>query len=361
MKLKNKIPLLITVLFSLVLIIILFLLYHFILSDYTSEFTSLSRLEVKYALMFIYIFLILIICLYGISYYFSKRLSEKILTISDKTAELINGSKFKMIPLISDSEINMLSETINNVAKRIEEDKKNLEKLERIRSEFLANVSHELRTPIFSIQGYIETLLDGAVFDQEVNIDFLTRIQKQSDRLNTLLNDLIEISRIESKEMKFSLRFFDFPEFMLPIIEEMNPLAEKKNVEIILEPYINKQITVFADRDRIKQVLVNLIDNAIKYNKENGQIIISIDERKENIRVSVKDSGVGIPEEHLDRIFERFYRVDKTRSREVGGTGLGLAIVKHIIEAHKGEVIVESKIGEGSKFTFTLSKIVNLN
>jgi two-component system, OmpR family, phosphate regulon sensor histidine kinase PhoR len=361
MKLKNKFPLLISLLFSFLLILVLYLLYYYITADYVNEFTSLSKLEVKYALVFIYIFLFLFIALYGISFFFSRKLSKKINSITEKTNNLISGSQFDLIPLDSNKEINLLADSINNVAKKIEEDKKNMEKLERIRTEFLANVSHELRTPIFSIQGYIETLLDGAVFDQNVNIDFLTRIQKQSDRLNTLLNDLIEISRIESKDMKFSFRFFDFPEFLYPIIEEMKPIAGKKNVNVIIEPFANKQITVFADRDRIKQVVVNLIDNAVKYNKENGEIIISIEERKESISVSVKDSGVGIPEEHLERIFERFYRVDKTRSREVGGTGLGLAIVKHIVEAHKGEVTVESKIGEGSKFTFTLSKIVNFN
>jgi two-component system phosphate regulon sensor histidine kinase PhoR len=230
-----------------------------------------------------------------------------------------------------------------------------MKKLERVRTEFLGNVSHELRTPIFTTQGLIETLLNGAVDDATVNRNFLQKALHNIERLNDLLTDLIDISRIESGEMKLRFRFFDVVEFMKSIVSEMTIAAERRKISLHCT-FSFHEIEVYGDKERLRQVMINLIDNAIKYSEENGIIKISIDDKSDCVIVSVEDSGMGIPPQHLPRIFERFFRVDRGRSREVGGTGLGLAIVKHIIEAHNSTIHVESEIGIGTKFSFPIWK-----
>ena len=238
---------------------------------------------------------------------------------------------------------------------RIKEDIDYLKKLEKMRTEFLGNVSHELRTPIFAIQGYIETLLNGALNDQKVNTYFLEKADFHTQNLNSLLNDLIDISMIETGEMRLSFRYFKLSEYLKAIWEEFKPMAEEKNLQLILAP-VRENLDVFGDKAKLKQVFSNLIQNAIKYT-ETGQIEIIVEEAvKGSVKISIKDTGLGIPEEDLDRIFERFYRVDKNRSRAVGGTGLGLAIVKHILEAHNSKIQVKSVLDEGSEFYFSLKK-----
>lgn len=229
-----------------------------------------------------------------------------------------------------------------------------LEKLERIRTEFLGNVSHELRNPIFAIQGYIETLRDGAIDDPKVNKHFLEKATEHTINLSNLLNDLIDISMIESGEMKLSYRYFEVNEFLKPIINQLKPLADEKKIELIYYP-CRDNLKLFADKMKLKQAFDNLITNAIKYT-EQGKVEVLVEEENKFGRVVIRDTGIGIHESDLDRIFERFYRVDKARSREVGGTGLGLAIVKHIIEAHGSKIAVKSTAGEGSEFSFTLKK-----
>lgn len=228
-----------------------------------------------------------------------------------------------------------------------------LRRLEKIRQDFVANVSHELRTPVSSIKGYAETLLDGALEDKENAEDFLKIIHSSSDRLAKLVDDLLDLSKIESGALKMILR----PSVIEPIIQRvvsgMNKQAKDKS--IIIRTDIPEDISaIIADDDRIAQVLLNLIDNAIKYTPTNGLITISVKEEKRFVRVDVADNGVGIPEKDLSRLFERFYRVDKARSRELGGTGLGLSIVKHIVSAHHGEISVQSVLGEGSIFSFII-------
>jgi two-component system phosphate regulon sensor histidine kinase PhoR len=217
----------------------------------------------------------------------------------------------------------------------------------------LGNVSHELRTPIFALQGMLETLLNGALDDRTVNRDFVQRALDNTQRLNTLLGDLIEISRIESGEMKMSFRYFDLSEFLEHIMEEMLPIARKNNLELLFTKFQEK-IEVLGDKERLRQVMINLIDNAIKYTNAGGNITLSCERANDGVRIEVKDTGTGISQEHLPRIFERFYRIDKERSREAGGTGLGLAIVKHIIEAHGSKVDVQSEVTKGSTFSFSL-------
>jgi two-component system, OmpR family, phosphate regulon sensor histidine kinase PhoR len=322
---------------------------------------QLDIVEVKnYFILSIGLIIFLIIIFFFVSGFISRKMASDLDLITTTVKKIREGNVYEKISLKSIHEIDNLVNEVNRLTEKIEGEFKNISKLEKIRSEFLGNVSHELRTPIFSIQGYLETLLDGAINDPSVNIDFLQKIQKHSERLNNLLGDLIEISKIESGELKLSYRFFDIPEFIDSIVDEMVPVAAQKKIDLRFEYSQKKSISVYADRDRIRQVMINLIDNAIKYNKANGSIEVSLENDKEKVIISVKDTGLGISAEHLPRIFERFYRVDKTRSREIGGTGLGLAIVKHIIEAHKGEIKVESRIGEGSKFSFALSKQVNI-
>lgn len=228
----------------------------------------------------------------------------------------------------------------------------NLKKLELVRTQFLANVSHELRTPIFAIQGYLETLRDGAINDPKVNKAFLDKAILRTLNLNDLLNDLIDISMIESGEMRLSFRYFNLSEFLQTIVSDMTIIAEEKNLQLKLVE-VDQDIKVFGDKKRLKQVLVNLIQNSIKYT-EYGKIELEVAKKEDFVYILVRDTGIGIAEKDLDRIFERFYRVDKDRSRAIGGTGLGLAIVKHIIEAHGSKITVESTVGKGTEFSFSL-------
>jgi two-component system phosphate regulon sensor histidine kinase PhoR len=237
---------------------------------------------------------------------------------------------------------------------RTQNDINNMQKLEQVRTEFLGNVSHELRTPIFAIQGYVETLLNGAIDDKNVNKNFLLKANHHTQNLNNLLNDLIDISMIESGELKMSYRYFNVNEYMTALVNEFKPMAHKKNIELILKP-VDPDLQLFGDKTRLRQVMTNLISNAIKYTEE-GKVEIEVVEEEKFGKIIVRDTGLGISEENLDRVFERFYRVDKDRSRAVGGTGLGLAIVKHLVEAHESKVEVKSELGKGTEFSFRLKK-----
>lgn len=252
---------------------------------------------------------------------------------------------------------NSLSELENSIRQMYEQMKSDiayLKKVEKVRSQFLGNVSHELRTPIFTIQGFIETLLDGAIDDERVNKSYLEKAKNHTLSLNILLNDLIEISMIESGEMRLSFRYFYINEFIESIVNVFKPIAEQKGIELVFIRMKN-DFQVFGDKERLRQVFNNLLQNAIKYT-DSGNVEILIVEEKRFGLISIKDTGIGIPEKDLDRVFERFYRVDKARSRAVGGTGLGLAIAKHIIEAHGSKIEVKSVQNEGSEFSFRLKK-----
>jgi two-component system phosphate regulon sensor histidine kinase PhoR len=230
-----------------------------------------------------------------------------------------------------------------------------LRRMETFRREFIADVSHELKTPIFAAQGFVHTLLDGAVEDKKVRSKFLKKAAKSLDGLDILVQDLLTISQMETGEIRMHFENFDISEMCREVIEQLEDKAQKKKIHLKLEEDY-QEFYVYADFQRIYQVLINLISNAIKYTKKDGKVDISIKELGQKVEVMVRDTGRGIPEEHLTRIFERFYRVDKSRSKEKGGTGLGLAIVKHIMEGHGSKVEVSSKLGEGSSFWFTLDK-----
>lgn len=229
-----------------------------------------------------------------------------------------------------------------------------IRRLEVVHRDFVANVSHELKTPLTSIKGFVETLLDGALEDKQNNRDFLKIILEHTQRLNTLVDDLLSLSYLESKEIMLCKTRFHLREQVEQVISGFTSQLKMTNIEIRND--LCGKITIYADKSRIEQVFTNLIDNAIKFNKKSGVIRIYAQELDDKIKIFVEDSGVGIPQKDMPRIFERFYRVDKARSREMGGTGLGLSIVKHIIELHNGSVGVESTEGLGSKFWFILTK-----
>jgi len=233
----------------------------------------------------------------------------------------------------------------------------NLKQLASYRREFLGNISHELKTPIFNIQGYVLTLLDGGINDPSINKDYLVRTEKSINRMITIVEDLETISQLESATLKLDLINFDIVVLTREIIEFMEIKAIKKNINIEFDKSYEGPIMVEADKKRIRQVLINLFDNAIKYcNKENSDVRISFSNVEENVLIEVSDNGMGIDQENISRIFERFYRTDRGRSREQGGSGLGLAIVKHIVEAHKQTINVRSTLGVGTTFGFTLKK-----
>jgi two-component system phosphate regulon sensor histidine kinase PhoR len=297
-----------------------------------------------------------LILVIGVSILVSYRISKPMIEIARKAETIHTGNLDTTIEITSKDEIGQVAKAFNEMVERLKMDITQLKKLEQVRSQFLGNVSHELRTPIFALQGYLETLLDGAIDDPNVNRDFLEKAHSHAIRLNALLNDLIDISRIESGEMKMSFRYFNLKEFVDSVCADFQSMAEVKKITLALNPAIDPVLQVLGDRERLTQLLTNLIDNAIKYNQTGGQVTIIARELDNIIWIDVVDTGVGIADEHLSRIFERFYRVDKERSREAGGTGLGLAIVKHIIEAHGGKVEVRSELGKGSTFSVSLKK-----
>ncbi len=226
-------------------------------------------------------------------------------------------------------------------------------KFDQMRSEFVANVSHELRTPLTAIKGFVETLLDGALEDKILCRRFLNIIEGENNRLTRLIDDLLTLSAIESRERKLTLRPVCLVTSVRQVMNILAPQAREKGLRVELV-YNRNLPKVQADEDLVGQVLINLIDNAIKYTSHGGKIVIRLKHEGQRVVTTVADTGPGIPRESLPRLFERFYRVDKARSRELGGTGLGLAIVKHIVESHGGEVFVDSELGKGSTFGFSL-------
>lgn len=290
---------------------------------------------------------------YGILYFFVYRPLLRIQRVVDAQEDRASVERFIAS---SSEEFQKLSASFNTMLESFRSDISRMKKLEGVRSEFLGNVSHELRTPLFSTQGLIETLLHGAVDDKKVNRDFLAKALNNIERLNSLLEELIDISRIESGEMKLRLRYFDIVPVLRAAVTDMQTYAEQRSITVTYHGPSETPLEVFGDKERLRQVAVNLMENAIKYSEKGGTVILALSSTAERAEVSVKDNGIGIAPQHLPRIFERFYRVDKDRSRDVGGSGLGLAIVKHIVEAHGSNITVESSVGIGTTFTFSVSR-----
>ena len=288
--------------------------------------------------------------------YFSRRLGA----IIDYASTLATGNFRARLHYSGEDELGVLARQLNETGSKLrkmfeelQREHQELEKLERVRKDFVINVSHELRTPLASIQGYTETLLDGAIDDKQHNLRFLQIIRQNAERLTRLTADLLTLSRIEMRNQKFQFASYRLGQILADACDSLRPVAAKKNIRITLDP-VPGDVEVFCDAEAVSQVLSNLLDNAIKYSPESGHVRVSHRVLTGFVEISVADTGIGIPAADLPRLFERFYRVDKARSRELGGTGLGLAIVKHLVRSHGGEVSVESVPNQGSTFRFTL-------
>lgn len=255
------------------------------------------------------------------------------------------------------------SDPLNDVEQEVKEwagDKKKeidlLKKQEQFRKEFLSNVSHEFKTPLFAIQGYIEALQDCITDDPEMAAKFLKKAENNVERLSYLINDLDSISKLETGEMPINYEKFDFVILVKEVMENLEDMALSNKIKLDFKEKYNTPTIVNADREKIHQVMVNLLQNSIKYGNENGSTAIKIFELHDQFLIEVTDNGIGIDQKHLPRLFERFYRVDSHRSRQEGGTGLGLAIVKHILEAHEQTISVRTTPNIGTTFAFTLQK-----
>jgi len=252
-------------------------------------------------------------------------------------------------------EIDNLATNMNQMAMTLDQDFRRIKRMEKVRSEFLGNVTHELKTPISSISGYIETLLEGAIKDENVNIDFLKRALENVKRLEELVTDLVEISRIETGELQMNYDYFNIYTLLNDIYKDAKQRNSNKNIKIQIEVPDNK-LFIYGDEGRLEQVIDNLIANSMRYTDQ-GHIRIKVLRRDNELVFSIIDTGIGISRKSIDRIFERFYRADKARDRRKGGTGLGLAISKHIIEAHGSNIYVDSLEGKGSTFSFGITTI----
>jgi two-component system phosphate regulon sensor histidine kinase PhoR len=271
--------------------------------------------------------------------------------------------KSKLTEETNSNPLVQIKSEIKDFALKKQEEIEELKKLETFRREFLADVSHELKTPIFAAQGFLHTLLDGAIDDMEVRDKFLNKAAGSLDGLNILVEDLITISQLEIGEIKMNYQNFDIHKLVEEIYDQLEETALRRSTRLRFYRFSPKSCYVYADKIRIGQVMTNLIINAIKYGKDKGTVTVSFAIENDYVFISVKDDGPGIAAKHLDRIFERFYRIEKSRSKERGGTGLGLAIVKHILEAHNSRIHVSSKLGEGTIFSFKLKKgkVINEN
>lgn len=272
---------------------------------------------------------------------------------------ILEGASFPEEKITTD--MSTLEKEVQQFAERKKLEIEGLRITEEYRKEFMGNVAHELKTPLFTVQGYILTLLDGAIKDKTVRKKYLQRADKGVERLIYLVNDLDMISKLEAGDLNLDYSYFDIIEVIKNTFDLLDMKAAKKNVTLTFDIDYEEPILVNADEERIQQLLTNLIENSIKYGKDKGTTEISIQNLVENkLLIRVTDNGEGIEEEHLTRLFERFYRVDKSGNRKVGGSGLGLSIVKHIIEAHEEKIYVESEFGVGSEFSFTLEKAEEL-
>ncbi len=253
--------------------------------------------------------------------------------------------------------LNRINSEILIYAKTKQREIEELKKAEAFRREFIADISHELKTPIFAAQGFVHTLLDGAVKDKNVRNKFLKKAAKSLDGLDRIVQDLLTISQVETGVIKMEMENFNINLLIQEVFDQFEGKAERKDVDMIFDENCPQNLFVFADRHKIFQVILNLVSNAIKYRKDEKTFITAnLVEHEKDVEIFIKDNGIGMSENHLGRVFERFYRVDKSRSREKGGTGLGLSIVKHIVEAHHSHVRVKSKPNAGSEFSFKLQK-----
>ena len=306
--------------------------------------------------MLIVLLLTAIFAFYVFRFTLEKFIYEKIRVIykAIRNTKTVKGSEQ---PATHDKPIQNVYEEVIDWGNRKSKEVEELKEMAQYRREFLGNVSHELKSPIFNIQGYVLTLLDGGLEDPNINMEYLLRTEKSINRMIAIINDLESISQLESSELQLNLQKTDILSLAREAIDSLEIKARKRNSTILLGENYEKPIFVMADKERIRQVFINLIDNSVKYgNLEKGKTVVSFFDMDDHLLVEVSDNGNGMEQQDIKRIFERFYRTDKGRSREQGGSGLGLAIVKHIIQAHEQTINVRSTPGVGTTFAFTLQK-----
>lgn len=313
-----------------------------------------------YPISYNYLIITLVLFLvayYAMVYYLKRYIYRKIKLIykTIHKEKLKPEEKNRSVDINSD----IIDEVEREVAEWAENQRKELDKYKNwaeYRRNFVGDISHELKTPIFNIQGYIESLLDGGLQDENINMAFLKRAATNVDRLQTIVQDLEAISRLESGEVVLEMQVFDIKDLALEVFQDLEMKAKESKVSLQFKEGASNGFKVRADRERIRQVLTNLVSNSIKYGHENGITKLGFYDMDKYILVEVADNGIGIPKQHLHHVFDRFYRVDKSRSRDRGGSGLGLSIVKHIVESHNQTINVRSTPNLGSTFGFTLEK-----
>lgn len=321
----------------------LFLLFHFF-------YQNINLLYVLFAVILIFTF-----SFFVLQYRVEKFIYRRVKKIYDDVS-LLESSSFRNQPITTDMA------TLTQEVQKFAQDKKieieTLKIREEYRREFLGNVSHELKTPLFTVQGYLLTLLDGAMDDKNIRKKYLQRAEKGVERLIYIVKDLDMITKLETGDINLELSEFNIVEVIQNVFDLLEMRASKKSITLTFDMKYKDDILVVADQEKIQQVVTNLVMNSIKYGKENGTTEVSIEDLINNkVIVRVTDNGEGIEKKHISRLFERFYRVDKSGARSEGGSGLGLAIVKHIVEGHNEKIYVESQFGIGSEFSFTLEKV----
>ena len=310
--------------------------------------------EFSLSIILVFAVSIAIFSFFVIQYRVERFIYRRVKKIYDDVS-LLESTSFRSHPVTTDME------TLTKQVKKFATDKKleieTLKVREEYRREFLGNISHELKTPLFTVQGYLSTLLDGAMDDKKIRKKYLERAEKGVERLVYIVEDLDMISKLEMGDVNLELSKFNIVDLVQSVFDLLEMVADKKNIILMFDSKYNKAINVFADQEKIQQVLSNLIVNSIKYGKENGTTEVTIEDLVDDkIIVRIRDNGEGIEKQNIPRLFERFFRVDKSGARSEGGSGLGLSIVKHIIEAHGEKIYVESEFGNGSEFSFTLEK-----
>jgi len=341
--------------------------FAFWTSVYITVFTSLALVFLAYffldiSLEFTYILLnvsvVFTVTFLITQFRLERFIFQRIKKIYDSVS-ILDTSDFNKTPITTD--IDTLSRDVQTFAKNKQQQIKNLNLREDYRREFLGNISHELKTPLFTVQGYLLTLSDGAINDKKISKKYLKRANKGVERLIAIVKDLDLISKLESADLNLNKEPFELIELIQNVFELLEMKAKKRNISLIFNKNYRFPMMVIGDEERFEQVLINLLVNSIKYGKIGGTSTVSIESLNKNkVLVKVSDNGEGIEAKHLPRIFERFYRVDQSRSREQGGSGLGLAIVKHIVEAHDEAIFVESEFKKGSTFSFTIEKLEQL-
>ncbi len=348
---KNLTPRQIAIYASALIALLITLVTSLVTFFISASFPPLLSILFSFLLSFVISYFII---LFFIQKYIYRKI--KLIYKNIHNFKLSSNQKKNILDLDTDA-IDVVEKEVADWTKQREEEIDTLKQMENYRREYLGNVSHELKTPIFNIQGFVHTLLEGGLYDNEINLKYLQRAAKNIERLNTIVMDLESINKLESGKLALDVQYFGLKDLVEEVIEDLEIKAKERNISLLYKEGADQNFKVKADRESIRQVLTNLIENSIKYGNERGHTKVSFYDMDTRILVEIADNGIGIKPEHLNHVFDRFYRADKSRSRAIGGSGLGLSIVKHIMEAHKQTINVRSSPETGSTFGFTLEKV----